>query len=108
VAALGQRLSGVALVVDVGDPPGWPAVMRDLADRGVRRLMVEGGTTVLTQLLAQGLADELHLAVAPFFIGDSRAPRMCGDGPFPHGPHRPMRLAEARTIGDMVFLRYQL
>ena len=43
----------------------------DLADRGVERLMVEGGGVVHTQFLADDLVDELQLVVAPFFVGDS-------------------------------------
>ena len=58
-------------------------VLDDLHGRGVRRLMVEGGRRVLTQLLAGGLADELQLVVAPVFVGDARAPRFVDDGPFP-------------------------
>ncbi len=80
----------------------------DLHVRGVRRLMVEGGGSVHTQFLTAGLADELHLVVAPFFVGDSRAPRFVGDGRFPWNPDRHARLAEVRRIGDVVLLRYAL
>ena len=70
--------------------------------------MVEGGTAVLTQFLAGGTADELQLAIAPFFVGDAEAPRLVGPGAFPHGPGYPMELAEARPVGDVVLLRYLL
>jgi len=55
----------------------------DLGERGVRQLMVEGGTTIHTQFLTAGLADEIHLAVAPFFVGDADAPRFMLPGNFP-------------------------
>jgi 5-amino-6-(5-phosphoribosylamino)uracil reductase len=54
------------------------AVLDDLAARGVRRLLVEGGTAVHTAFLAAGAVDELHLALAPLLVGDGpavRAPR---------------------------------
>ena len=70
-------------MVDAGDPPDLRLVLRDLAGRGVRRLMVEGGTEVHTHFLAQGLADELQLVVAPFFVGDARAPRFVAAASFP-------------------------
>ena len=41
--------------------------------------MVEGGARVLGEFLARDLADELHLAVAPFFVADpgpEAAPRL--------------------------------
>jgi 5-amino-6-(5-phosphoribosylamino)uracil reductase len=80
----------------------------DLYARGVRRLMVEGGGTVHTQFLTADLADELHLVVAPFFVGDSRARRFVGDGQFAWNPRRRATLAEVRQIGDVVLLRYAL
>ncbi|WP_328416031.1 dihydrofolate reductase family protein [Micromonospora sp. NBC_00389] len=103
-----ERLGRLATVVDAGEPvdPGW--LLADLASRGVRRLMVEGGGTVHAQFLTAGLADELHLVVAPFFVGDDRAPRFVGEGSFPWHPGRRARLAEARQIGDVVLLRYAL
>jgi 5-amino-6-(5-phosphoribosylamino)uracil reductase len=70
--------------------------------------MVEGGGTVHTQFLSAGLVDELQLVVAPFFVGDSRAPRFVGDGAFPWTPEHRAELAEVRQIGDVVLLRYKL
>ncbi|WP_306214464.1 RibD family protein [Actinoplanes sp. RD1] len=102
------RLAEAATVIDGGDPVDLARVTADLAARGVRRLMVEGGGTMHTQFLTAGLADELQLVVAPFFVGDSAAPRFVGDGRFPWGPHRRATLAEARPIGDVVLLRYAL
>lgn len=99
------RLGGVAAVAVA---EGLPAVLADLAGRGVRRLMVEGGSSVQTEFLTSGLVDELHLVVAPFFVGDPAAPRFAGPGRYPHGPQRRMRLAETRPIGDVVLLRYLL
>ncbi|MET7888973.1 dihydrofolate reductase family protein, partial [Streptomyces avermitilis] len=32
-------------------------------------LMVEGGGTIHTQLMAANLADEVHLAIAPLLVG---------------------------------------
>ena len=108
VAGARERLAGVATVVDAGDPVDLPGVLADLAARGTGRLMVEGGGSIHTWFLTAGLADEAQLVVAPFFVGDSRAPRFVGDGDFPwHAGHR-ARLAEVRRIGDVVLLRYAL
>jgi len=70
--------------------------------------VVEGGSSVHTRFLTAGLADEAHLVVAPFFVGDSRAPRFVGDGAFPWHPGHRARLAEVRQIEDVVLLRYAL
>jgi 5-amino-6-(5-phosphoribosylamino)uracil reductase len=108
--------TGTVEVVTASDPAGpgqvsLAALLADLAARGVQRLMVEGGGTVLTQFLAAGLADELHLAVAPVFVGDPDAPRLAARSPL-YGEPGPgaapgrLHLAEMRLIGDVVLLRY--
>ncbi|MEZ0577673.1 RibD family protein [Nocardioides sp. MH1] len=108
-AATSARLAGVATVVDAGRAPRRLGLIgADLHRRGVRRLMVEGGGTMHTQYLTHGLADELQLVVAPFFVGDSRARRFVDDGRFPWCPDHRARLVETRPIGDVVLLRYAL
>jgi 5-amino-6-(5-phosphoribosylamino)uracil reductase len=102
--ALGDR----ATIVDAGAPVDMAWLAADLHRRGVRRLLVEGGGTVLTQFLVAGLADELHLVVAPFFVGDSRARRLVDDGRFPWDTDHRARLVETRPVGDVVLLRYAL
>ena len=102
------RLARVATVVDGGQPVELRRMTEDLHDRGVRRLMVEGGGQVHTQFLTADLADELHLVVAPFFVGDSRARRFVNDGLFPWNPDRRATLAGVRQIGDVVLLRFAL
>lgn len=103
-----SRLGGKATVVDGGDPVDVRLVAADLAARGVRRLMVEGGGHMHTQFLTAGIADELQLVIAPFFVGDARAPRFVHEGAFPWGPGNRATLAEVRQIGDVVLLRYAL
>ncbi|MER5863917.1 dihydrofolate reductase family protein [Kitasatospora sp. NPDC002040] len=103
---LAAELAGLAEVVGLGERVGLGAVLDDLGARGVRRLMVEGGSSVHTQFLAEGLADELQLAVAPLLVGQAGAPRFVGTADFPGGTSRRMRLLEARTVGDVVLLRY--
>ena len=86
-----------------------PDVLADLAARGVRRLMVEGGSAILTEFLAADLADEIQLAHAPFLIGDAAAPRafgLPGAASFPQSPERRMLLAESRSLGDVLYARY--
>jgi 5-amino-6-(5-phosphoribosylamino)uracil reductase len=105
---LRERLGRGARVIDAGRRPCLRQVSEDLHGRGVRRLMVEGGGTILTQFLTADLADELQLVVAPFFVGDSRARRFVSDGRFPYHAQRRAELAETRQIGDVVLLRYAL
>ena len=108
LATLRERLAGLAEVVDAGDAPSPALLARDLAERGMARVLLEGGGELATQFLAAGLADELHLVIAPFFVGDPAAPRFALPGRYPHGPGNRMQLAEVRQLGDVVLLRYLL
>ncbi|MFE1926489.1 dihydrofolate reductase family protein [Streptomyces asoensis] len=100
------RALGIAAdAVPLGPETDWRRLLEHLHDvRGVRRLMVEGGGTVHTQLLRQGLADELQLVLAPLFVGDPRAPRLFGPGGYQGGR---LRLLETRRIEDVVLNRYE-
>jgi diaminohydroxyphosphoribosylaminopyrimidine deaminase/5-amino-6-(5-phosphoribosylamino)uracil reductase len=46
-----------------------PAVLRELAGRGITRLLVEGGAQVASSLVAAGLVDEVWLLRGPQAIG---------------------------------------
>ncbi|WP_280481681.1 RibD family protein [Nocardia cyriacigeorgica] len=105
-ARLGDRLGKSAEVVALGDQIELGRLLDDLGDRGVGRLMVEGGTRILTGFLAADLADELLLAIAPLIVGDAGAPRVLEPADFPGGAQRRMRLAEVGRAGDVAVLRY--
>ncbi|KES03476.1 5-amino-6-(5-phosphoribosylamino)uracil reductase [Streptomyces toyocaensis] len=100
-----RALGLAADVVALGPETDWRRLLEHLHDvRGVRRLMVEGGGRVHTQLLTQGLADELQLVLAPLFVGDADAPRLFGPGVYQGGR---LRLVETRAVGDVVLMRYE-
>ncbi|MDX3412872.1 dihydrofolate reductase family protein [Streptomyces sp. MD20-1-1] len=100
------RALGIAAdVLPLGDALDWRRLLEHLHDvRGVRRLMVEGGGRIHTQLVTEGLADELQLVLAPLFVGDPDAPRLFGPGAYQGGR---LRLLETRPIGDVVLMRYE-
>lgn len=106
VSKASASVGSVSTIVDAGPKVDPAFILDDLGDRGVKRLMVEGGGRIHTLFLSSDLADEIHLVVAPFFIGDSTAPRFVGDAAYPQSPSRRMTLAEVRQIGDVVLLRY--
>ncbi len=103
-----RRLGGAAIVVGLGEDVTMADLVTDLGDRGIRRLMVEGGGSIHTQFLSSALVDELQLVVAPIFVGDRRAPRFVGDAAFPWAEDRRATLVEVRQLGDVVLLRYAL
>lgn len=108
LAVATELLGSRATVVDGGCPVELATVSADLFERGVRRLLVEGGGEVHTQYLTEGLADELHLVVAPIFVGNAEATRFVGPGSYPFTGHDRAHLVETRPIGDVVLLRYRV
>jgi 5-amino-6-(5-phosphoribosylamino)uracil reductase len=109
-AVAAERLGAAATVIGCGDPLSLAGMLADLAGRGVGRLMVEGGSAVLGQFLAAGLADELQLAVAPVLVADEAAPRLIRPAapPGPAGWPGQLRLAQVSQVGRMALLSYQL
>lgn len=100
-----SNLGDLADVVTTGPVVDLEAMLDDLGARGVRRLMVEGGGQIHTQFLTHGLADEIQLVIAPFFVGGG-GPRFVNDGVFPNDFRDRMRVAEVRPVGDVVLVRY--
>jgi 5-amino-6-(5-phosphoribosylamino)uracil reductase len=103
---LSEHLENVATVVDAGEPLDVHKLLADLADRGVERLMIEGGGNMHTMFLSAGVVDELHLVVAPFLIGNVEAPRFTLPAVYPQGPASPFQLADVERIGEVVLMRY--
>jgi riboflavin-specific deaminase-like protein len=107
-----RRLEGAAVLIDAGDPLSLDYMLADLAERSVLRLLVEGGALLLGAFLADGLADELDLAVAPFFVGvpdPKTAPRLNLPRPnLPQASLDPMTLAAVSRVGEIGLLRYLL
>ena len=72
-----------------------------LRDRGLSRILCEGGPTFFGALIAANAVDELCLTVEPTLeAGDSRR---IATG---HAAPRSMRLARVLTAGDTLLLRY--
>ncbi|MBV8950357.1 MAG: dihydrofolate reductase family protein, partial [Actinobacteria bacterium] len=65
------KARGVRVDVVAAGPQGvdLTAALRRLVDRGVQSLLVEGGSKVITGLLAAGCADRLVVSLAPTIIG---------------------------------------
>jgi 5-amino-6-(5-phosphoribosylamino)uracil reductase len=108
VPAARARLGTLAEIIDAGDPGSVRFMFQNLIEGGCARVLVEGGATVVREVLVSGLADELQLAVAPFFVGQEDAAAFALPGPYPAGPADPMTLAEVRRVDGVVALRYLL
>jgi 5-amino-6-(5-phosphoribosylamino)uracil reductase len=98
-----------AVVIDAGPRLSLAAVLQDLlTERTVATLLIEGGARVLRDALAGDLADELRLAIAPFFVADPSAPRFALPARYPHTAANPMTLLSLRQVGEVAVHHYRL
>ena len=75
-----SRVAAVADVVVAGDETVDLADARSqLAGRGLRRMLCEGGPTLLGDVVAAGALDELCLTVSPLLVGGGER-RVVHDG----------------------------
>lgn len=84
------------------------SVLQDLYLKGIRRLLVEGGSSIITQFFQEGLVDEAQIAIAGFFVGDANAPRFVKPGIFPQNETNRMRLKTVKQIDDIAVLIYKV
>jgi diaminohydroxyphosphoribosylaminopyrimidine deaminase/5-amino-6-(5-phosphoribosylamino)uracil reductase len=49
------------------------AILAGLAEKGFRRILIEGGPDTVSRFLASGCLDRLHIVVAPIILGTGRA-----------------------------------
>jgi riboflavin biosynthesis pyrimidine reductase len=103
VAPAGRRAAAAehAEVVVLGTDTVPPAAMvAALADRGYRYLLVEGGPTLLQQIVGAGLLDELCLTISPLLEGGDVG-RILAPPAAPEPPHgAAARLSLAHLLED--------
>jgi riboflavin biosynthesis pyrimidine reductase len=68
-----HRLTGLCEVLDCsGSDPGSvdeATLLAVLGARGMRRILTEGGPTLLDSLMDRDMLDELCLTIAPYIVG---------------------------------------
>jgi len=101
---LRAKTAEVADVIVAGEATvDLTAAVDALADRGLTKVMCEGGPHLLGDLAAEHLLDELCLSVSPTLAGPGAA-RVIAGTPF---PARPMTLTQLLTDDDgFLYCRY--
>jgi len=96
-------LAAVAEVVICGERAVDPRLMlTELAARGYRQVLCEGGPHLFGDLIAADCVDELCLSLSPVLDAGPAGRIAVSAAPTP----RPMRLLHSFAAGDMIFLRY--
>lgn len=107
-AAPPERLRAAERVAEVimagEDGIDFSRAVRELAARGHRRLLCEGGPALLARAAADGVLDELCLTLSPMLVAGDPS-RILAGPPLP----RPLRMRPASVYEEdgFLFLRYR-
>lgn len=74
------REAGAEVFVTDGERVDLASMLESLHSLGIRKLMVEGGGTIIAEFFRLSLVDELTVYIAPLIFGGASAPSLA-DGP---------------------------
>jgi 2,5-diamino-6-(ribosylamino)-4(3H)-pyrimidinone 5'-phosphate reductase len=77
------REVGTDIFVQEGNRVDLAAMLDSLHCLGIRKLLVEGGGTIIAEFLRLGFVDELTIYVAPRIFGGASAPTLADGAGFP-------------------------
>jgi riboflavin biosynthesis pyrimidine reductase len=80
-----------------------------LEDRGIKKLLVEGGSKVIWSFLDSKIADEVNIFVGSMVIGGEKSPTPAG-GPGAKDEKNivALRLRRASAVGNGILLTYEV
>jgi riboflavin biosynthesis pyrimidine reductase len=104
---VGEPPGTEVLVAPTDEPePGW--VLDQLAERGIRSMLLEGGPTTNAAFLGADLIDELYWTIGARLLGTDALPMIA---PIPGSPWadapREGRLVSVHRSDEELFLRYR-
>lgn len=99
-----------SVVIVTGDHKvDLPALMDDLYSMGIRRVMVEGGGTLIAALLEEGLVNEIFTYIGNMIIGGKDAPTFSdGQGFITESSFPYLSLLEAHRVENGILLHWMV
>lgn len=79
-------------------------LLEKIYKKGIRKLMVEGGSTVITNFLKEKLADDIFIYVGSMIIGGRNTPSLIKGDIL----NIKLKLVETKKIGSGVLLHYKI
>jgi 2,5-diamino-6-(ribosylamino)-4(3H)-pyrimidinone 5'-phosphate reductase len=103
-------LQKIASVIVTGENEvDLPALLDKLADLGIKRILVEGGGTLIAGLVAVGLVDEIYSYIGNIIIGGKDAPTLADGAGFVHeADFCQLTLLEASRMENGVLLHWSV
>ncbi|RYF45913.1 MAG: hypothetical protein EOO38_15140, partial [Cytophagaceae bacterium] len=87
-------------------PLSMHTLVRALAERGLHRLLVEGGGELAWSFAEANLISKLHLTVAPLLLGGKSAPTPLGGNGFSMASAIALELEHLEQHGGELYLTY--
>jgi riboflavin-specific deaminase-like protein len=86
---------------------GARRILRELSRRGISKLAVEGGGTVMWLFARENLIDEYHVTLTPRILGGRESPTLVDGLGFAPARVLNLKLVSCRRKGDELFLVYR-
>ncbi len=102
------RSAGAQLISVGEDEVDLPQLLERLHERGIKRLLLEGGSTLNWSMISQGLVDEIRVAVAPVVVGGENSKTLVGGLGFKKiAEGAKFELTDFKRVGEDLLLIYR-
>lgn len=103
------RAAGAEIMVGGEKEVDLRKLLEELRSRGVRKLLLEGGSKLNWEMLRRGLVDEVQVAVAPCIVGGEKAKSLVGGEGFARvGAGVKLKLSKVSRVGSDLLLIYRV
>ncbi|HOT00610.1 MAG TPA: RibD family protein [Acidobacteriota bacterium] len=92
----------------VTEPPDIRRLLTELAARGYREILVEGGGRVNALFFEAGVVDEVYLTLCPVVLGGAAAPTPVDGAGLPEAVRARCVLRSVDRAGNELFLHYRV
>jgi len=95
----------VEIVICETDEQGFidlKQMLEFLSEKGIKNLMVEGGSTIINSFLKRGLVDDFYVYVGPMIVGGNKAPSLT------IGDSLNLKLLNSKKLGQGILNHYRL
>ncbi len=109
IQVLKDKGANVDVIISGEDKVNLHILMNELAQRGVRTLLLEGGSTLNYSMLREGLVDEVRVCIAPMIIGGVKAKTLVGgEGVDYMNEAFKLKLEKSYKLGKDLILEYKV
>ncbi len=103
-----KNIKGTEVVVCGRERVDLERLLSILWERGVKKLMVEGGSRLNWSFISQGLVDEIYVYVGNLIIGGEKAPSLFGGKGFDRKSAVELKLLDVEKDEKGILLRWRV